>query len=177
MDEQRNSIPKDVPNKYMFFGTVVSRGKGKNTWIVKWDILPVQSNVIKNITWTKLSVIEEGEEEKAVPDDAQLDEMEYDSDKEDASPKKSTNKNSEVEFCKMDRQSLNDAESYTMRWGSGKDDVLVWKILKDGEYVSLHEDTFILPDTVEYKLDVMEEELDDPNTFFFKYIFPDITGK
>jgi hypothetical protein len=35
MDEQRNSIPKDVPNKYMFFGTVVSSGKGKNTWNVK----------------------------------------------------------------------------------------------------------------------------------------------
>jgi hypothetical protein len=29
MDEQHNSIPKDVPNNYMFFGTVVSRGKGK----------------------------------------------------------------------------------------------------------------------------------------------------
>ncbi len=33
-----------------------------------------------------------------------------------------------------------------MRYGSGKDDVLVWKILKDGEYVSLHEATFVLPD-------------------------------
>jgi hypothetical protein len=37
-------------------------------------------------------------------------------------------------------------ESCTMRYGSGKDDVLVWKILKDGEYVSLHEATFVLPD-------------------------------
>ncbi len=65
----------------------------------------MQSNVIKNITWTKLIVIKEWEEEKAVPDDAQLDEMEYDSDREDASPNNSAKKDSEVEFCKMDRQS------------------------------------------------------------------------
>jgi hypothetical protein len=146
-DEQRQSLPKDAPNKYMFFGTAISRGKGKNTWNVKWDTLPVQSNVIKNITCTKLTVIEEGEEEKAVPDDAQPDEMEYNSDQDDASPRRSSHKDSEVEFCNMDRQSLIDAESFTMRWGSGKDDVVVWKILWDTEYVSLHEDTFVLPDT------------------------------
>jgi hypothetical protein len=77
----------------------------------------------------------------------------------------------------MDHQSLRDVDSYTMRWGSGKDDVMVWKILKDGESVSLHEDTFVLPDRVEYRLDVTEDELDDPTDFFFKYIFLDITGK
>jgi hypothetical protein len=77
----------------------------------------------------------------------------------------------------MDRQSLIDAESFTMRWGSGNDDIVVWKILKDTEYVSLHGATFILPDTVEYNLNVSEEHLNDPTDFFFKYIFPDITGK
>jgi hypothetical protein len=46
------------------------------------------------------------------------------------------------------QREIKDAETYTMRWGSGKDDVLVWKILKDGEYVSLHEDTFVLPDII-----------------------------
>jgi hypothetical protein len=52
-----------------------------------------------------------------------------------------------------------------MQWDSGKDDVVVWKILRDGKSVSLHEDTSVLPDTVEYKLDKMEEELDDPIDF------------
>jgi hypothetical protein len=97
--------------------------------------------------------------------------MDYDSDKDDESPLKSVKKDSEDSFCKMDHQSLKVAESYTMRWGSGKDDVVVWKILKDGESVSLNEDTFVLPDKVEYKLDATEKELDDPTDFFFKYIF------
>jgi len=41
---QRDCIPKNVPNKHMFFGTVVARGKSKNTWNVKWDILPQNNN-------------------------------------------------------------------------------------------------------------------------------------
>ncbi len=36
---------------------------------------------MKNITLTKLTVIEEGEEQKGILDDALLDEVEYDSDK------------------------------------------------------------------------------------------------
>jgi sRNA-binding protein len=102
----------------------------------------------------------EGEEEKAIANDVQLDEVEYVSDQDDAanSPQK-CEKNNEDSFCKMDHQSLKDAESYAMKWGSGKDDVVVWKILKDGESVSLHDNTFILPDTVEYNVDVTEEEL------------------
>jgi hypothetical protein len=92
MEDQQNSIPKDATNRYMFFGTVVSTGKDKNTY-VKWDILPVQSSAIKNITRTKLTVMDDGEEEKAIPDNAQLDEMEYDSDKDAADgPQKSAKK-------------------------------------------------------------------------------------
>jgi hypothetical protein len=81
----------------------------------------------------------------------------------------------------MDRESLKDAESYTMKWGSKESDVVVWKILKDVEYVSLDDDPFILPDSVEFHKDMWngnEYELKDPTVFFFfKYIFPDITGK
>ncbi len=57
------------------------------------------------------------------------------------------------------------------------DDVVVWKILKDGESFSLNEDAFVLPDTVEYNADVTEELLNDPTDFFLKYIFPDVNGK
>ena len=67
-----------------------------------------------------------------------------------------------------------------MEWGSGTNEFIVWKILKDGEFASLHEDTFIMPDKVEYNIDLlnsMEAELDDPSGFFFKHIFPDIAGK
>ena len=51
---------------------------------MKWDILPLHSNVVKNITQTKLTVIEEGDKEKAILNDVQLDKMEYESDQDDA---------------------------------------------------------------------------------------------
>ena len=180
-DEQRATIPKDIPNKYMFFGTVVARGRSKNTWNVKWDILPVNQNIVKNITRTKLSVVEDGEEEKAIPDGTHLDDLEYDSDNDDEkSPSKSVKKDSEDTFCKMDASSLKVAETYTMRWGNEKDDVVVWKILQDGEIVSLNEDTLVMPEKVEFNLEMLEggeSELDDPTEVFFKYFFPDITGE
>jgi hypothetical protein len=33
-DEQRQKIPKEIPNKYNFFGTIVSWGKNKSSWNV-----------------------------------------------------------------------------------------------------------------------------------------------
>jgi hypothetical protein len=100
-NEQHDVIPKDIPNKYMFFGTVVACGKSKNSWNVKWDILPVNNNIIQNITRTKLTVVEDGEEEKAIADGILLDEVEYDSDnKEESSPTKSAKNDSEDSFCK-----------------------------------------------------------------------------
>jgi hypothetical protein len=68
----------------MFFGTVISRGKAKSTWNVKW--MYYHNNVIKNITRTKLTVVEDGEEEKGLPDNVQLDEVSLDSDEGKGSP-------------------------------------------------------------------------------------------
>jgi hypothetical protein len=67
-----------------------------------------------------------------------------------------------------------------MRWGNGKDDVVVWRILKDGETLSLNEDSLVVPEKVDYNIELLEgreSELDDPSEFFLKYIFPDITGE
>jgi hypothetical protein len=179
-DAQRDAIPKDTPNKHLFFGTVVARGRGKNSWNVKWDVLPINENIIKNITRTKLTVVEDGEEEKANPDGTLLDDAFYDSDKdEEDSPSKSAKKDSEDTFCNMDASSLKVADSYTMKWGNGKDDVVVWKILQDGEIISLNEDTLVMPEKVDFNLEMFEgreSELDDPTDVFFKYFFPDITG-
>jgi hypothetical protein len=85
-NDQQNAIPKNLQNKFLFFGTVISIGKGKSTWNVKLDILPTNNNVVNNITRTKLTVVEDGEEEKGIPDDALLDDAEYNSDKDDGNP-------------------------------------------------------------------------------------------
>jgi hypothetical protein len=75
-DEQHAAIPKDIPNKYLFFGTVISRDKNKNSWNIKWDALPVNNNVVHNIMHMKLIVAQDGEEEKPINDDDKLDEVE-----------------------------------------------------------------------------------------------------
>jgi hypothetical protein len=67
-----------------------------------------------------------------------------------------------------------------MQWGSKESDVVVSKILKDAEFVSLDDYPLILLDTVEFHEELCngkEAELDEPTDFFFKYIFPEITGK
>jgi hypothetical protein len=80
---QRDCIPKNVPNKHMFFGTVVAGSKSKNTWNVKWNILPQNNNILRNITRTNLTIVKDGEEEKAIQDGMLLDIVEYDSDNDE----------------------------------------------------------------------------------------------
>ena len=80
---QHDCIPKNVPNKHMFFGTVVAGGKSKNTWNVKWNILPQNNNILRNITRTNLTIVKDGEEEKAIQDGMLLDIVEYDSDNDE----------------------------------------------------------------------------------------------
>ena len=174
-EEQRNCIPKDIPNKYKFFGTVVSRGKGKSSWNVKFDVLPVNQNVVQNITRTKLIVVEDNEEEKALEPDDLLDEVEYISDNE--SPAKSRNKEVDDEFCKMDKDSILAAETYNMVWGKETSQVIQWKILREGVTFKLSESTFIMPESVGYHQNFTPDQLDNPTDFFFKFIFPDIIGK
>ena len=117
-DEQRKKIPKDIPNKYNFFGTVISRGKNKGSWNVKFDVLPVDENVLHNISRVKLTVIADGEEEKPIGEDEHLDEVELKSDtEEDASPKKT--KDDDV-FCSQDKSALKESTVYTMKRGPGK---------------------------------------------------------
>jgi hypothetical protein len=182
-DCQRKMIPKNIPNKYNFFGTVISRGKNKSSWNVKWDVLPVDDCIISNIARTKLTMVEDGEEEKPINDGDHLDEVEINSEEEDnalSSPEKSGKKSSEEIFCSLDKDNLKDAEIFTMQWGSGESDVINWRILKDSEFLT--EDDFPLdfPDVVHYHAAFQDgdvSELDEPTNFFFKYVFPDIDGK
>jgi hypothetical protein len=79
-DEQQHKILKEIQNKYNFFGTVVSQGKNKSSWNVKWYVLPVDDNVINNISRSKLTIVEDGEKERPINDNECLDEVEIISD-------------------------------------------------------------------------------------------------
>jgi hypothetical protein len=111
----------------------------------------------------------------SIPDDAKLDDVAMASDEDVRSPEKAGKISAEDNFCKQPRKDIAEAGLYTMRWGSGDEDVIDWKILKDCEIFSLDNDVF-LPDKVGYSDNLTEEDLDDPTDFFFKFVFPDITG-
>ncbi len=92
------------------------------------------------------------------------------------SPQKKTDKiSSDEAFICLDKAEIRDALSYTMKWGKKDDEVITWNILSDSDFVKVDDDPLTYPDVVEFSFE--ENELDDPTNFFFKYIFPDITGK
>jgi hypothetical protein len=79
-----------------------------STWNVKWDVLPVDENIISNIAQTKHSVVEDGEEEKPINDGDWLDEVEMNSEKDKnavSSPEKTGKKSCEEIFCSLDNLS------------------------------------------------------------------------
>jgi hypothetical protein len=123
-------------------------------------------------------VLADGEEEKGPPDNVQLDEVALDSDEGEGSPiKSSAKKEAKGTFCKQEQKDLAAADTYTKKWGNGDEEEIEWVILQDSEMFSLGDGIQILPDKVDYSPDFTEKELDDVTAFFFKYIFPDITGK
>ncbi len=66
-----------------------------------------------------------------------------------------------------------DVDSNTKKWSSNELDVVVWKILKDVEFVSLDDVPLILPDKVELHEDLWngnEAELDE-STYFSLGVF------
>ncbi len=131
-DSQHKMIPKNIPSKYNFFGTVISHGKNKSSWNVKWDVLPIDENIISNIVWEKLTVVDDGEEEKPIKDGDRLDEVEMKSDEDEnaeSSPEKTGKKSSDEIFC-----SSKDAEIFIMKWGPGESDMVNCRILKDSDF-------------------------------------------
>ena len=42
---------------------MISRGIGKSSWNVKFDVLPIDENIVKNISRGKLEEVQPGEEE------------------------------------------------------------------------------------------------------------------
>jgi len=187
-DAQRACIPKTTPNNYNFFGTVVSRGKNKSSWNVRFDVLPLEENVIENFARTKLEVIGDGEEEKPLNehDQALFESIGLESDAGDerreessgATGQKKKKKNPTAEFCNMDGDAIRNATTFSLLWGEDDNIRLTWEILRDGEYVTDADDPLELPEKLEFQDEGWEDDaaLSDPTEMFFEHIFPDITG-
>jgi hypothetical protein len=44
----------------------------------------------------------------------------------ESSPEKTGKKSSDEIFCSLDKDNLKDAEIFSMKWGSGKSDIVKW---------------------------------------------------
>jgi hypothetical protein len=142
---------------------VVARGRVKGTWNVKLDVLPLDANVIENISRVKLQVLQPGEEEEPL---SRRNKLAVDSSSDDESNGNSDN------FCPL-TDSI-----YTMTVG---DIPWEWDILPDGVHITEEENPLDLPDKLEFRgmdpdLFDSEENLLDTAAMFFKHVFPDVVG-
>jgi len=64
------------------------------------------------------------------------------------------------------RHTEDSIKKYIMRWGTNKDEFVEWSFLQDGEVFPINENTFVLPDALEYNIDISEEDLNNPSDFF-----------
>lgn len=179
-DSQRACLPHGVSADYLYFGTVVSGGGTKTIrkgWDVKFDVLPMEENIIKNITRSKLSVLAPFDEEIATPVIDQADQLEQICGEKDSTSKdKSKNPilRSQKEFKKLDKETKRDATNFEMCWNK-KDpkDVINWKIFADNEHYT---DRNFSPPT-DSILELSNFDLNKTVTEnFFEAIFPSIKG-
>ena len=134
-------------------------------------MLPVNDNMINNISRLKPTIVEDGEEKKTINDNEWWDEVEVISDTDgnndnDCSPGK---KSDEDAFCSQDKSLLKDAVTYTMKWGPQKEDYIDWHILPDSEYTSANDFPLDLPDAVDFFWSLGPDNisiLQDPSAFF-----------
>jgi hypothetical protein len=133
-------IPKDIPNKLCFFRTVSSRGRVKGAWNVKFDVLPINQNVIENISRVKLHVLEPGEEEVVLSRKNQVRESESSSSDDDSSM-------GDI-FPSLSTLEVTTVKSYTMKVG---DTAMDWEVLLDGEHITEEENPMYLLDKLEFR--------------------------
>jgi hypothetical protein len=135
---------------------------------------------VSNISRGKLTVVAPGQEELPLNsrDQARIAALLADDSNEAESPEKSKKKKEEDAFCSMDPKELKTASTYTYYWGQKDEQSLEWKILPDAVWLQDPNDPLEFPESMELQENsIKEDELEDPATVFFKYIYPNIVGK
>jgi len=98
----------DVGNSYPYFGVVVSGGgnqSAKKGWDVCFDVLPIDKNIIENMTWSKLSMLMPGDEENMESHQMQHETyQEVKSKKQERAKKVSPQIHSQKRFAARDRK-------------------------------------------------------------------------
>jgi len=176
-DQQRACIPKNVPNNYTFFGTVFSRGTGKSSWNVKFDVLPADDNVVSNITRGKLEVVQPGEEEQPLNARDLANFVEHSCDPTEealGSPEKRLDN----PFYKLPVAELKVVDMFQYSWGTNPDQYIQWQVIPDAVWLEDSNDPLHSPEQLEFhEPNIQSSELDDAGHIFFQYIFPNIVGE
>ncbi len=175
---QQSVLPTDVGNSYPYFGTVVSGGGVQNVkmgWDVRFDVLPIDCNVVSNITRSKLTVLAPGEEEvvgeRGINHAELLEQVENDEEKE--KKKESPMLKCQRDFAGLTKDTILAANVFRMTYDIGPEDHFTWEILGDGEH-NVDQD-FVPPastNVVSNSFDYDEAKEDN----FFQHVFPSIEG-
>ena len=163
--------------------------QNKSSWNIRFDVLPYNDNVMENIACTKLSVLNNGEEEHPLSqcDQELMDSLvsnDQEDEREDASGEstslalKKKKKKAEDNFLALDTEPIRVPTTYAIPWGDIDGEEVVWQIINDGTYITEALDLLDIPQSVEFQDGIAEgDNLDNPAEFFFKHVFLDIKGK
>ncbi len=106
---------------------------------MKFDVLPINQNVIENISRVKLHVLEPGEEEVVLTRKNQVTELESSSSDDDSSM-------ADI-FPSLSTLEVTAVKSYTMKVGNSSVD---WEALLDGEHI-IEENHLDLPGKLKFR--------------------------
>jgi hypothetical protein len=105
---QRQHIPQDIGNSHPLFGKVVGGGRNKTAkkgWDIELDILPMDENKVMNVTRSKLSVLDPGEDENVERHLTQLEKLQQIVSEEEQREKKVSPMNKcQAEFAALSKE-------------------------------------------------------------------------
>jgi hypothetical protein len=176
-DNQKQLIPKNIPNDYCFFGTVTG-GNSKDGWDIKFDILPESDAVVRVMKKSnKVSMVHDGEEEKLLASHGGQEPISSDDEFSERPVKKqkklSPLQMSILDFCKQDDGTQKKATDYQMPFGRDgcTNQVFDWKILGETEHIT--ESPYDIPmEGPQVNIDFNQPMA----KIFFDNVFPDVSG-
>ena len=77
-------------------------------------------------------------------------------------------------FCDLEEDVLKVAMMFTMNWGAGIGQNIVWEILPDSVHIVDKEDPMNIPEELEYSGKFLADEHLSLEDQFFKHVFPQI---
>jgi hypothetical protein len=189
-ETQRAFLPPSGPTvsgDYPCIGKVIG-GSSNGGWIIEFDDLPESPDKQVTVKRNKVSLLEQGEYEVALPppddenynnnnddDDGNDDDCHNDQNAKKKRKKLPSHKDSIISFCSLHDNIVKNATEFVYNWGREgcSNQVVKWKIHGETEYITqsplqILNPSLMISDKVDFTV--------SPITNFFEHVLPDVTG-